>query len=505
MHTLISFFCRRHLLANVLFFGFLILSFFVWFSIGKEEMPEFASNWIRVRTNYPGAPAEDVELFVTKPLEEELKGVVGIEEIISSSSVGNSSLRIIIDDDYPKKDEVIRDIKDAVLRVDLPAEVRNLPIIRQFKSSEKAILDIGMYHRDFEFLDTKARAQLQKYVLSFENQMLALKEISSIDRSHYRKPELQILVNLKEKQNLQLSLSEIKSQIQEGHIRLPVGTMRDRGESKVTALNEYEDVESFKGLILRGNYEGVGIRLGEIATIKEGFIRSNTIFKINGHEGVFLHVKKSVSTDILTANRAVMDFIKKFKLQNKDSPIGIVLMDDESFAVRNRLKIITTNGIVGFFLIIVVLFLFLNIKTGFWVAMGIPFSMAFTLIVALIAGYTVNNMTLAGIIIVLGIVVDDAIIIAENITRKIEQGLSPEVAAIEGTSEVFRPILASILTTCVAFVPLLFFEGFFGRLVAFIPLVVTLMLVGSLIESYLILPAHISGKMPLLDHHTNHS
>lgn len=499
MKSLIEYFSSRHMLSNVLFFGMIILGIFMWRTIGKEEMPEFASNWIRVNTIYPGAPAEDVELFVTKPMEEELKGVVGIDEIATTSSVGSSSLRIIIDDDYPDKDEVLQEIKDAVYRVDLPSEVRDLPRIRQFKSSEKAILDIGIYHKNHKNLTTKGREELQKYILAFESQLLSLREISSVERSHYRKPELQILVNPQDNLKYEISLSEVRDQIRNNNIRVPVGSMEDAGESKVTAVYELETVDSLEELVLRSNYGGQGIKLKEIAEIQNGFEKTNSIFKINGHEGVFLNVKKSVSTDILTAQKVVMDFIQKFRKNNSNAPIGLVLMDDESYAVRNRLDIISSNGVMGFVLIILVLLFFLNLKSGFWVAMGIPFCMAFTLTIAHITGYTVNNMTLAGIIIVLGIVVDDAIIIAENITRYKEDGMDMAKAAIIGTHEVVKPIIASITTTCVAFLPLLFFEGFFGKLVRYIPLVIILMLIASLLESIFILPAHVAGKTPVLD------
>jgi len=499
MKKLVSYFVERHLLTNILFFGLLLMATFTWFKIGKEELPEFESNWIRISTIYPGAPAEDVELFVTKPMEDELKGVVGIEEIVATSTVGSSSLRITIDDDFPDKNQVVQDIKDAVLRTDLPSEVRDLPRIRQFKSAEKAILDIGIYHKDKQFLDVKTRAEIQAYILSFENQLLSLPEISSIEKSHYRKPELQIRVDPDEILKQEITLAAIREQIQSNNVRTPIGSLKDAGESKVTAINELESVASLNEVILRGNYTGSRLKLSDVGTVVDGYEETNSIFKINGHEGVFINVKKNVSTDILSAQRAVMKFIEKFKRSNKDSPIGIALMDDESYAVTNRLEIVTNNGILGFFLIIIVLLLFLNLKTGFWVAMGIPFSVAFTLIAAQLYGYTVNNMTLAGIIIVLGIVVDDAIIIAENITRHREEGSDWKTAAIEGTLEVVRPITASIITTCVAFIPLIFFEGFFGKLVSYIPFIVILMLLGSLIESLFILPSHMVGRTYLLD------
>lgn len=129
---MIKYFAKRHILSNVIFVGLILLGLFTWFSIGKEEMPGFESNWVRVNTIYPGVPAEDVEIFVTKPIENELKAVVGIEEITTTSSLGSSSFRIVIDDDYPDKKEVVQDIQDAVLRTKLPTEVRELPKIRQF-------------------------------------------------------------------------------------------------------------------------------------------------------------------------------------------------------------------------------------------------------------------------------------------------------------------------------------------------------------------------------------
>ncbi len=476
-----------------------MLSILAWWRIGKEEMPEFAMDWIRVVTHYPGAPAADVELFITKPIEEQLKSVSGLEEVQSTSSLGSSSFRIFIDSNAPNKQQVIQDIKDAVLRTNLPTEVRKIPTFHQFRSSEKAIIDIALVHREHQFLDAGGRRELQQYALTFENQILSLPQVSSVSKSGYLAPELQVLLRPRELDNFEISITEIYNQIRSNHIRSPIGSLNDRGESKVTALHELDTVESLNDLALKGSYEGPLLKLSKIADISNGFERANAIHKINGHEAVILNVKKTVSTDILAARDAVVRFVNHFNQMNVDSPIKVHLMDDESFDVTNRLSIIHWNGLIGFGLILIVLMIFLDIKSGFWVAMGIPFSLAFTIICALLAGYTVNNMTLAGIIIVMGIVVDDAIIIAENISRHVNQGKTLIAAAIDGTQEVFRPILASIITTCVAFVPLLFFEGHFGKFVSYIPLMVIFMLLGSLIESLFILPAHLSGKTPILD------
>ncbi len=499
MKFLIQFFSTRHLLTNLFFVGILLIAAFSWNKIGKEEMPEFAMDWLRVVVSYPGAPAEDVELFVTKPIEEELKSVSGIEEISSTSSLASSSFRISINPNVEDKKEVIQEIKDAVLRVKLPDDVREIPRFRQFKSSEKAIIDIALVHKKKKVLDYESRLELQKYAHTFENQIVAQPQISSIEKSGYLEPELQVLIRPSELNKYQISISEVFNQIRKNHIRTPIGSLNDREESKVTALNELDTVESLENLILKGSYTGPRLKLSQIADIAPGFERVNSIYKVNGHEAIILNVKKSISSDILTAKDAVVGFVDRFNKINSDSNVSIYLMDDESSDVQNRLSIITWNMVIGFVLIFVVLMLFLNPATGFWVASGIPFSLAFTIICAFLFGYTVNNITLCGIIIVLGIVVDDAIIVAENITRYKEAGVPLHKAAVDATLEVFSPILASIVTTCIAFLPLFFFDGHFGKFVSYMPLMVILMLIGSLIESYFILPAHLSGKTPFLD------
>jgi len=180
------------------------------------------------------------------------------------------------------------------------------------------------------------------------------------------------------------------------------------------------------------------------------------------------------------------------------SDIQLVVLDDESFEVRNRLSIISTNGAIGFILILLTLFLFLNKRAGIWVALGIPFTVCLTLIFTMTMGYTINNVTLAAVIIVMGIVVDDAIVVAENIGRFQSQGYSSQDAAVKGTAQVFMPVVASIVTTCVAFIPLFYFSGRFGSFVSFIPPIVFLMLFASLLESLVILPGHLHIQVPLL-------
>jgi multidrug efflux pump subunit AcrB len=493
MEKIIEYFSLRPVVVNVILFGTIAAAVLLWSKIGKEEMPELAFNWVSIAIPYPGASSGDVELFVTKPIEEKLKGISGLEEVQSTSSYSMSSFRVTFEMRTPNLSEKIQEVKDAVDSVDLPRETRE-PSYRQFKTSEKSILDIGLYLKDREILDVESRMLLQKYALTFKDRMLSLPEVSGLDDSGYLRPELKIKVVPGKLDEFELSMAQIQSQVAQQHLRNPLGNMADRAESDVSLVGELDDVASLKEAIVSSGFDGQLIRLSEVAIVEDGFERTQQVIKVSGREGVLYNVKKSSSVDILSAQKAIFKFIEEFKLSNADSQLGFVLMDDESFDVRNRLSLIAYNGLIGFLLIIIVLFLFLDVRAGIWVGMGIPFCLAVTLIIASLIGFTVNNITLAAIIIVLGIVVDDAIIVAENISRREMKGMpSPYV---QGTREVMSPILASVLTTCAAFIPLYFFSGRFGLFVQYIPTVVFLMLLASLLESFFILPAHMRQAVP---------
>lgn len=494
MEKLVAYFSKRAVIANVILFGLIIAALVIWPRVGKEEMPEFAFNWVRIAIPYPGASSSDVELFVTKPVEEKLKGVTSLERVKSTSAYGMGSFQVSFELNTPDLQEKIQEVKDAVDSVELPREAED-PSYRQFRSSEKAILDIGLFLKDVDILDTDARIKLQKLSLAFKNRLLSLAEVSGVTSTGYLQPELQILAKPEKLKSYDISMGQVQTQIRQQHIRRPIGSMKDRTESDVSLVGELDSVETLEKVIVSSGFDGQSVQLFELASVQQGFEKNTQVVKVSGHEGLMFNIQKSSNVDILSAQEAVLSFVDRFKADNKDSGLGFVLMDDESYDVRNRLALISYNGLIGFTLILIVLFVFLDFRSGIWVGLGIPFCLAFTLLMASMIDFTVNNMTLASIIIVLGIVVDDAIIVAENISRREIKGLpSPYV---KGVMEVMNPVVASVLTTCAAFVPLYFFSGRFGLFVLYIPTVVFLMLFASLIESFFVLPAHMSQKLSI--------
>lgn len=497
MQSFIAYFARRHLLTNFLYIFTIIGGIFFWNLTRKEELPEMAFDFVKINVIYPGASPEEVEKLVTWPIEKELQSLDGIEEIRSTSGESISSITIDLQENMAHRNSVVAEIRNTVLGVNLPAEITETPNIREFKNSKKAVIDLGIYFPDSKILTTQQRKKLQMLVHTLENRLINRREIHSVNKQGYLKEELQILIQPQKLEFYRLSLRDVIANIRKAHVRQPVGTLENAQEERITVDGELIQRKTIENLPVQGNFAGQFVRMADIANIQEGFERSTKVYKINGREGVFCSIVKNSDTGILQAIQAIKQEVEKFRQQvGQNHNLKILFFDDESVDVRNRIAIIKSNGAIGFILILTCLFLFLNFQTGLWVAAGIPFTFSVTLIIAYFLGYTINNITLAAVIIVMGMVVDDAIVVSENIVRLRQNGVPPTEAVVEGTAYVLLPITASILTTCAAFLPLRFFEGRIGMFIEPIPVIVSLMLLASLLESILILPSHLALEMP---------
>ncbi|MCW8819771.1 MAG: efflux RND transporter permease subunit [Ignavibacteriaceae bacterium] len=493
LDRLIGFFIHRHLLTNMVFAIVLAAGVLAWSNLKKEELPDITFDTVRISVNYPGASAEEVEYHITEPLEEALGSVDGIYRLSSSTASASSIITAELEPQTDDIEAVVTEIRQEVLAVDLPDEIRDDPRIRVFKTSRKAILDIGLILTGAQLLDSEQRRLLQNRALDLEKRLLALPEISRVSRSGYLDDEMHIRVDPEKLRAYNIPFNTVMNEIHRNNVRQPAGSIEAVQEPKVTLYGELRTPEELRALAVQGGFEGQVVRLEDVAEVTYGHKKNPGVLKINGHEGLFLKVTKSSRVGILEALEAVNREIEGFRSLQKNTPdLQLIILDDESVDLRNRLSIIGMNGAIGFVLILIILFLFLDFRSGFWVAAGIPFSFCFALAGALLIGYSINNITLAAVIIVMGIVVDDALVVAENIKRRASSGMPLYQAAREGTSMVFMPVVASILTTCIAFVPLLFFQGRFGTMVSFIPAVIVLMLAGSLLEALFILPGHLT-------------
>jgi multidrug efflux pump subunit AcrB len=493
---LIRWFSNNHLLANFIMIGVLLLGVWFWHITAKEEMPNSTWNRVMINASWAGASPEDMERFITRDIEDAVSGRDGVVSVTSTSSRGSCSVVVELNErvDYTM---ALNDIRTAVAEVKLPDGVDD-PFVRGFMSSQRAVVDIVIFKTDAPLLSVQDRVDLQESALVLQSQLESLPEVLSADMSGYYQREYRIIVDPVKLEHYRIPFTDLPTSITNQNLRQPAGILEDRAKSLVSIDAELDTPEELRRVVLQGNFDGPLVFLEDVAVVEETFEEYDTIRKVNGREAVTLRVVKNADTGIIVAADAIRARTERFKNSLSGSGIDLLVTGDDSQGVRDRLALIASNGLLGFILILILLFVFLDFKSGFWVAMGIPFSFCFTMVLSSLLGQTINNMTLAAVIIVMGMVVDDAIVVTENITRLRQQGMPRADAVVRGTASVVSPVIASVITTMAAFVPLLFFSGIAGRMSKVIPPIVILMLAGSLFESLVILPSHM--QHPLLEH-----
>lgn len=499
LESLVGFFAKRKMLANFILLAILAAGVFSFIDMPKNAWPNVDFDRMRINVSYPGATPEDVERDIIVPIEEVLIGLSGIDEVESSASPNRASISLTFDPDYPDRNELTSEIRTLVLAVRLPEDVRDEPTFFEVKTSEFSILDVGIYNTNYVILSDDARRELQLYSRALEAQLLAVPGVTRVSRSGYLNEEIRIEVDAQQAANNRVTLSDITRAIRENNSRQPAGTLSSMDESRVTISSELLSADDILNVRLSSSFSGdENLSVADVASVRSTFEETTGFQRINGYEGVYLRMTKGANADAIKVDRAMKAVIADFQATTlAGTAYELAPMDDDSADTRNRLSMISINGSIGFLLILVVLFLFLNFESGFWVALGIPFCFTFTLWVARFFDITINNMTLAAAIIVMGMVVDDAIVVSENIIRLQRSGMKRLAAAIRGASFMFIPITAAIVTTCAAFFPLLSLDGRNGKFVATMPSIIFLMLIASLLESLFLLPAHLSDKMPM--------
>lgn len=496
MKSLFRYFAGNHILANVMAIIIIVLGTMAFIGINRDINPKVDFGKMRIDTIYPGASSRDVELNVTNKIEKELEGVTGIKKYTSVSMENQSSIKIEIDSSVSNMEDVKRDIRRAVDQVnDLPQEVDKAPLITEIKSSIFPVVEVGISSDKISYKDLRDIAK------SFEKKLKSIRGVSRLDRFNYNAREIKIEVSPESMDHYGISLTEIMQAIKMRNIRASGGQFESYLNGKnIVTLSQFENPMEVGDVIVKSNFEGLLIKVKDLAIYKDDFKKPTVISKMNGKQAISFVVFKSDYADIVTVVDEVRALVKdEQKYLPKD--IDFIFSNDVSKKVKNRFDIVGSNGIIGLILVLIILTLFLNFKSAFWVAMGIPLTIFGVVFTMNFMGLSLDALSLAAMIIVIGIIVDDAIIITENIYRhKQELNKDPITAAVDGLSEVFWPVLTTILTTFFAFAPMFFMKGVMGKFIYVIPFVISLALFISLFEATLILPAHIvTGVKKLKD------
>ncbi len=488
MRKFINFFLVHPIWGNAFIVLVLIFGIFSIVFMRKSFFPELDPKTININVFYSGASPSEMEEGVTIKIEQAVKGLDGIDEINSTSAenTANVSIKAFQDTDI---EELLSEVENTVNSISSFPQGSERPIITRIKSggmgSTAAFIGIAAKNEN-------ARAnELTDLASKVERDLLNTKEITEIRKNGF--PEKEIAVNVRENDLLRygMSIQEVSTAIASKNLDLTAGLIRGGvQEMSIRSNNRGTTVEEIDEIIIRTTPTGEKIVVGDIADVQIGYSENSQQSEYNGKPSVSFQIEKTPLQDISKITSELHKYKEKFNKENPNHEFVILFEFNEM--LNQRIDLLTGNGLMGLILVLIFLGLFLNIKLSAWVAFGIPFSFLGMFIIGSIYGMSINMISLFGMILVVGILVDDGIVIAENIYSHFERGKTAKQAALDGTMEVLPSVFSSILTTMVAFSVLLYVEGLeIMREMAF---VVLACLAFSLIEAFIILPAHLGHK-----------
>ena len=484
-----SFAVRQPVLVNLVAISMVLVGALVMSDMHRESLPTMPTGWGSVTTVYVGASPEEIEQLVTIPVENAVADVDDVDEIWASSKEGVSYVSFKFKADVEDVTNAIMEISNEVNRIDdLPVDA-DRPIVREFKV-------------DFPTIAVAVRGEVPEAVLRQVGKDLAerierLDGISGIWRNGIREREFRVDVDPDRLAAHELSLTSVTQALRFRAANVPAGTTKGDGDTRlVRGMTRVDSAEELAAVVIRPDPMGGSVRVADVADVRDTFAPGKFSGRVNGEPAIVLTVRKEEQADSIRISEDVHVLVDDFR---KTLPAGVSIdtFGDAAYEVERSLDTLYVNAAVGLFLVLLLLWVAVGARNATMAAVGLPVALAGAIVAMYLMGITINMMSLLALILCLGVVVDDAIIIIENIYRHMEEGMPRRRAAVVGTQEVFWPVVSSTLTSWAAFLPLLLMEGILGQFFAIIPKVVVAALAASLIEAMFILPSHMAdfGKL----------
>ena len=491
MRKIIQKFVEYPVYANVLIVIIVLLGAFSFSSMNKSFFPETESRIISISVFYPGASPVEMEEGVTSRIEEAVRGLIGVKEINSTSVENRSTVSVETTGEYPI-DEILLEVKNAVDGISSLPSAAERPIVSKQRSRAFAMfLTISASEGyDISLMALKEHAQ------RVEEDLLNSGVVSQISLSGFPQPEISVEVSEEQLMRYKLSFDDIIRSIQNNNQDVSGGEIKSAEEELLIRLRSRStSTDKLGNIIVGAKEDGSYLRINDIGIVKKKFADTPNESYVNGKLAASIRIDKLPEEDL----QEITEYVNAYMEEFNDRDLGVEMGVRRAFydILQSRLKLLTGNGLMGLALVIIALSLFLNTRLSFWVSFGIPFSFLGMFILANMNGITINMISLMGMLLVIGILVDDGIVVAENIFVHFEEGKSPMKAAVDGTMEVLPAVLTSVTTTMVAFAPLLFLSGTNMEMMMQLSLVVIFALFFSLIEAFIILPAHLGNKKVL--------
>ncbi len=484
-----AFAVRQPVLVNLVAISMVIVGSLVMSAMHRESLPTMPTGWGSVTTVYVGASPEEIEQLVTIPVENAVGDVDKIDEIWSSSKEGVSYVSFKFDSDVEDMTSAIMEVSNEVNRIDdLPVDAER-PMVREFKV-------------DFPTIAVAVRGEVPEVVLRQVGKDLAdrverLPGVSGTWRNGIRDRELRVDVDPDRLAAYQLPLTAVTNALRLRAANVPAGTTKGEGDARlVRGMTRVDDAAELGDVVIRPDPGGGSVRVRDVAEVRDTFAPGKYSGRVNAEPAIVLTVRKEEQADSVRISQDVRALVDEL-LPTLPPGVSIDLFGDAAAEVEHSLGTLYTNAAAGLVLVLLMLWVAVGARNATMAAIGLPVALAGAVIAMNVMGITINMMSLLALILCLGVVVDDAIIIIENIYRHMEEGMPRRRAAVVGTQEVFWPVVASTLTSWAAFLPLLLMEGVLGDFFAIIPKVVVAALAASLIEAMFVLPSHMAdfGKL----------
>jgi len=487
---MIRYFARHPTAANLVMLAFIAAGLFAAPVLQRETFPRVQPNEIEVQVLNPGARAEDVEEAICQRIEDAIDGIDNVAEVTCDAREGVA--RAVVE--MVEGANLDRFASDVSTEIDA---ITDFPV-----QAEKAIVK-QLGRTDFvasvALTGAASKPDLKAYAEDLKDRMLAFGGIPKVDIKGFSDHQIRIELPDAVIRQYGISISDVAQAIQRQSLDLPSGLIQTRDRDLLIRFaDERKTPDDFRDVVVVAGAGGGQIRLGEIATITDRFDLDEDKVLFNGKPAAILDITKTETEDTLTVIDAVGAFLDR---ERQTAPPGVemVITNDVSSIVRDRLQLLLTNGGQGLVLVLIVLWLFFGFRYAFWVAAGLPVSFLGAAVLMVAVGYTINMLTMVGLLIVIGLLMDDAIVIAENIATKRAQGKSPLDAAVEGAQQVLPSVFASFATTTCIFGSLAFLKGDIGQILKVVPIVMLFVLVVSLVEAFLILPHHLAHALEKAD------
>ena len=476
-------------LANMLMIIIIAFGVYAWINLPRELTPEIALQTATVTTLYPGASPEEVEKLVTAPIEDAIEeNVSKINLLLSNSSEGRSIITVDFEEMSDREfDKELENLRTAVEQVnELPEEILEDPQVLELDISSGFPMLTVVVGGDI------SESQMRDIAENLKDEILDIKNIAAVRIAGLREREIWVEVNPDRLKAYQLPIAGVITALGASNLNLPAGTMElGNTEFMVRTMGEFVSPDTIGETIIAVQPTGTPLRLSDVATVSDTYEEARTLSRTNGKPSISLSVQKKSEGNTIALVAQLRELVEKRK-SDLPEDAELTAVNDYSVILKERLGILETNAIFGLVLVVLMLLVFIGWRNAVFAALGIPVAFMATFWFMSIAGYSLSGVSLFGLILVVGIVVDDAIVVIENIYRHIETGESPKVAAIRGAQEVGWPVLAASLTTICAFGPLMFMSGTAGQFMRVVPIMAILVLIASLFEVFVILPAHVS-------------